>query len=283
MRILKKTIKISSYISIGLILVLYFLFRYYTSPKSDAAILKSYSKSLIQPKLTKETFKDFEYRKIEIVSDTTLPTIVFVHGTIGSLNDFNRFLSDSLLQKKANMISYDRIGYNFNDRNTVQESIAFENEMLNNIISDLNPTKTILFGYSYGGPIALSIKQQLKGIILLAPAVYSKVEPMPWLVNFYKWKLTRWLVPDVWKEASKEKLSHKEDLAQFENQWNTAKSNIKSIHGNADMIVPFSNSLFLQNQFAKNQFELIEVDDAGHGILWSNFDFLKQQLLNELD
>ncbi|CAL2101828.1 Pimeloyl-ACP methyl ester carboxylesterase [Tenacibaculum sp. 190130A14a] len=283
MRLLKKIFKISTYIIFSLVIILYFLFRYYTSPKSDQTILDSYANSVIQPKLSKEKFKDFEYRKIEVVSDTTLPTIVFVHGTIGSLNDFNRFLTDSLLQKKANMIAYDRIGYNFNDQNKVQESIAFENAMLNTIISGLNPDKTILFGYSYGGPIALSIKQKLKGIILLAPAVYSKVEPMPWLVNFYKWKLTRWLVPDVWKEASKEKLSHKKDLTQFENQWNTTKSKVKSIHGNSDMIVPFSNSIFLQNQFTKSQFELIEVDDAGHGILWSNFAFLKQQLLNELD
>lgn len=282
MKLLKKTFKTIGIILLTSLLVLYFLFWKFTTPKSNQEVLKEFSES-VKPKITHENFNDFTYRKLSIVKDTTLPTLVFVHGTIGSSTDFINYMTDSVLLSKANMISYDRIGYNYKDKNPVQESIAFERDMLSAVIKDLNPEKTIVVGYSYGGPIALALQQKVDKVILLAPAVYSKVEPMPWMVNFYKWKLTRWLVPPIWKQASKEKLSHKKDLKQFEKNWKTSPNQTISIHGTKDWIVPYENSLFLKKQFNSNQFKLIPVSDAGHGFIWSKFDTIKQLLIQQLD
>ncbi|CAL2092734.1 Pimeloyl-ACP methyl ester carboxylesterase [Tenacibaculum sp. 190524A05c] len=279
----KKILKIVSIILLVLLIGLYTLFTIFTAPKSDEAILKAYEKSNIQPSLTHEKYKNFSYRKISIQNDTVLPTMVFVHGTIGSLNDFSKYMADSLLQSKFNMIAYDRIGYNYEDKNSVQESIAFENEMLLDLIKELPKEKVVLVGYSYGGPIALSVKEKLKKIILLAPAVHSSVEPMPWMLNFYKWKITRWLVPKVWKQASKEKISHREDLKKFESNWNITPNKVVSIHGTSDWIVPYENSKMLQEQFDKEQFNLVDLDKGNHGLVWSNFDFIKEQLLKYAD
>lgn len=283
MKLFKKILKIIGILLLLVFIGLYWAFSSFTAPKSDEEVLAKFTNSSFQPLLTHEKYKGFDYRKLSIIKDTTLPNLVFVHGTIGSSTDFVEYMIDSLLLTKVNMISYDRIGYNYNDKNPVQESIAFERDMLEEIAKSYNSKKTIIVGYSYGGPIALATKKKFKKIILLAPAVYSKVEPMPWMINFYKWKLTRWLVPDVWKEASKEKMTHKKDLEKFENDWKSTPNRVISIHGNADGIVPYSNSEFLQNQFPNNQFELITIDGAGHGLIWSNFSFIKEQLLNQLD
>ncbi|TVZ55461.1 pimeloyl-ACP methyl ester carboxylesterase [Lutibacter sp. Hel_I_33_5] len=283
MKLLTKVLKITGIVSVVLILVCYWVFVTFTTPKSDNEVLEVFTKSAIQPKLTKEKFKGFEYRKLEIKSDTVLPTIVFVHGTIGSSTDFSKYMLDSLLQAKANFISYDRIGYNYNDKNDVQESIAFENALLLNVTKNLNKDNTILVGYSFGGPIALATKEKFKKVVLCAPAVYSKAEFMPWALNFYQWKLTRWLVPTIWKQASKEKLSHAKDLENFENNWNTSPNNIISIHGTTDWIVPLSNSEFLEKQFNSEQFKLVTIENAGHELIWSHFDFIKKQLLIHLD
>ncbi|TDQ27934.1 alpha/beta fold hydrolase [Tenacibaculum caenipelagi] len=283
MKLLKKILKITGIFLFIILLVLYYLFSNFTAPKSDKEILKKFENSSITLVITYENFRGFEYRKLTIKKDTTLPTIVFVHGTIGSSTDFSKYMKDSLLLSKANMISYDRIGYNYQDKNSVQESIAFERDMLQSILQKLTPNKTILVGYSYGGPITLAIQQKVRKIILLAPAVYSEIEPMPWALNLYKWELTRWLVPSVWQEASKEKLSHKQDLQLFENNWKNSPNQIVSIHGTSDRIVPFENSTFLEDQFPKNQFELISIPDAGHGFIWSKFDDIKQLLIHQLD
>ncbi len=283
MKLFKKILKIIGVLLLILLVSLYWAFSSFTAPKPDNKVLVSFEKSAIKPLISKEKFKDFEYRKLTIQKDITLPTLVFVHGTIGSCTDFARYMSDSLLQTKANMISYDRIGYNYQDKNNVQESIAFERDMLEDLTKNLNPKKTILVGYSYGGPIALSTKKRFKKVILCAPAVYSKVEPMPWMLNFYKWKFTNWLVPYIWKQASKEKMSHSTDLQNFENDWKSTPNTIVSIHGDADWIVPYSNSEFLKKQFPSEKFDLITIEGAGHELIWSNFEFIKTQILKELD
>ncbi len=262
---------------------LYGAFYYFSSPKSDKKIRKLFKKTKVVPIISYEEFRGFRYRKLSIQKDTILPTLVFVHGTIGSSTDFIAYMKDSLLRSKANMISYDRVGYNYKDKNAVQESIAFEADLLEDLIQDLDTKKTVLVGYSYGGPIALATKNNYKKIVLLAPAVYSKVEPMPWMVNLYKWKTTRWLVPPVWKQAGKEKLSHQEDLQKFENDWKKNTSKILSIHGDADWIVPYANSEFLKTQFSKEQFQLVTIKEAGHSLVWSHFELIKKELLNQLD
>ncbi len=260
---------------------LYIAFYQLSKPESDETVVKELKTGFADVSLTRGHFKNFEYRKVSIRKDTALPTIIFVHGTIGSAMNFKEYLIDNSLLQKANLISYDRIGYNYKDKYQVQESIAFEAEMLDSIID--NDPNTIVVGYSYGGPIALAAKTRIKNIILIAPAVYGKVEPMPFLLNIYKWRFTRWTVPHVWKQAAKEKMSHREDLSKFEDHWNQNKNQILSIHGNTDWIVPYENSLFLQRQFPGKQFKLITVDDAGHELVWSHKELIKKELLKLLD
>jgi len=210
--------KIIGAIIVLALIVLIILFYRFSTPKSDKKIRKEFAELGVDVFIKQRQFQNFKYRVLRTNKqiDTTLPTVVFVHGSIGSAMDFKNYLSDSILNMKANLISYDRIGYGVNQTGNVLESIAFEVEVLEEITKNLNEKETILVGYSYGGPIVLGSKRNYKKIVLLAPAVYSEVEPMPWGLNIYKWKATRWLLPAVWRAASKEKLSHKKDLQKFE-------------------------------------------------------------------
>jgi len=285
MKLFKKILKITGAVVVILLLVLYLLFVNFSLPKSNSEVIQEFAGNYYQPLLKTNRYKGFDYRVLSMQKeiDTTKTTLVFVHGAPGSLLDFKNYLADSILNVKANMISYDRIGYNFNDKNTAQKAVAFEVEILNDVLKNLNKTKTILVGYSYGGPIALAVKENYKSIVLLAPAVYSKIEPMPWMLNFYKWKATRWLAPAIWKSASEEKMSHKSELQKFENNWKKNPSQIISIHGNDDDIVPYENSLFLQKQFPAEQFKLITIPDTGHALVWTQFELIKSELLKQLD
>ncbi|NQV77592.1 MAG: alpha/beta hydrolase, partial [Lutibacter sp.] len=252
---------------------------------SDDKIKKTFVKKSKAVYIKYQQFNNFEYRVLETQKeiDSTLPSIVFIHGSIGSALDFKQYLFDIELNKKANLISYDRIGYGINQTGNVQESIAFETSLLEGLTKDLIKTNTILVGYSYGGPIALASKKEYKKIILLAPAVYSKVEPMPLVLHLYKWTITRWLLPEIWKAASKEKLTHKKDLLNFETTWGENPSKIISIHGNEDWIVPYENSLYLEEKFSSQQFDLVTLENAGHGLVWSHFNEIKSVLLQQLN
>lgn len=281
----RKIFKIFGIIFLLLFTVLIVLFYRFSTPKSDQKIEKEFTKSNHSIFISNQQFRSFNYRVISTQKeiDTTLPTIVFIHGSIGSALDFKHYLLDAELNKKANLISYDRIGYGMQQTGNVQESITFETKMLESLIKNLNKKTTILVGYSYGGPIALASKQNYKKIILLAPAVYSKIEPMPWALKLYKWKATRWLLPAIWKAASKEKLTHKEDLLKFEKNWQENPSKIVSIHGDEDWIVPFENSLFLKENFSPHQFDLVTLNGAGHGLVWSHFNEIKKIIAQQLN
>ncbi len=276
-------IKIIGGVLASLFVGLYISFVVFSTPKSDKKVLKKFKNAIVQPTLTYQEYKGFRYRKLTMIHNVNLPTLVFVHGTIGSSTDFKKYMTDSTLLSKANMISFDRIGYNYKDKNEVQQSIAFERDLLEDMIKNLDKKKTIIVGYSFGGPIVLSVKNTYKKLILLAPQVYSKAEKMPFMLQLYRWKLTRWLVPKVWKQASKEKLTHAQDLANFDKKWTDTKNTILCIQGNKDGIVPYKNSLFLQRVFPKNQFELVTLEGAGHGLVWSRFKEIKSQILKQLD
>ncbi|GGH03141.1 hypothetical protein GCM10011416_22550 [Polaribacter pacificus] len=285
MKRLKKTLKLLAYLVIAAFLILYLVFIYFSQPKSDDKLLASFKGTMTEPTIFKKTFQGSTYRVLAMQKeiDTLLPTMVFVHGTPGSSSDFKAYLSDSTLNARANLLAYDRVGYNYKDSSSTQASIAFERDLLINLLGELPQKNTVVVGYSYGGPVALSLQIPLKKIVLLAPAVYSKEELVPWPIKFYQWKLTRWLVPHIWKMASLEKLTHGEDLKTFENNWTLNPNSIVCIQGDSDQIVPYGNSLALKKQFPKAQVQLKTIVEAGHGLIWSEFESIKEQLLKSID
>ena len=285
MQLFKKIFKIITRLVAFLIVCLIILFYWFSTPKSDIKISKEFSNAGSTVFISHPHFKQFEYRILasQKVIDTVLPTIVFVHGSIGSALDFKKYLTDTDLKRKANLIAYDRIGYGIFQTGNVQASIGFETDMLTDLIKKLNLHKLILVGYSYGGPIVLAYKNPIEKIVLLAPEVYAEVEPMPWAVHLYEWKLTRWLLPKIWQAASKEKLTHREDLENFEKHWTDNPNQIVCIQGNDDWIVPYENSIFLQKIFPPKQFKLVTLNGVGHALVWTRFTDIKKELLNQLN
>lgn len=280
MRFFKKVFKISSYIFITLLVIFLVLVHIVFQPKTDEDILEE----IPGVSLKHKEYKGFQYRLIfnRKQIDTTLPTLIFVHGSPGSLLDFKEYFKDETLKEKANMVSYERIGYGIQNSGNVQ-NINYEIDMLNFLMRDYDHTKTILVGYSYGGPIALGSKKHYKKVVLLAPSVFSEVEPMFWFLKFYEWKATRWIMPRILRGASKEKLQHANDLRLYEENWHTTPANVVSVHGDKDWIVPYSNSEYLDSKFSSEKFDLITVEGAGHGFIWSQFDTIKNELLNVIN
>jgi len=282
---IKKILKIGTALLGIVLIVLIVLFYRFSNPKSTEKIKKEFAKYNCEVFIKKASYKNFNYRVIAMQKsiDTTLPTVVFIHGSIGAALDFKKYLSDKSLLQKANLMAYDRVGYGIYQTGRVQESIHFEVEILEDLLKNLNHKKVILVGYSYGGPIALASVKSYQKIVLLAPAVYSKVEPIPMAIAFYKNKITRWILPETWKAASKEKLSHRADLRHFESSWERNPSNIVSNHGDDDWVVPIENSHFLIKKFPEKQFELVTLNQTGHGLVWTHIEEIKNVLLQQLN
>ncbi|WP_340065345.1 alpha/beta hydrolase [Ascidiimonas aurantiaca] len=261
----------------GAALVTFYTF---SSPKSDKKVLTTFKELETNAKIH---YLKFEGKSIRVVSAGTinpgLPSIIFVHGSIGSSTDFSKYMSHKELRQKANLISYDRLGYGPGKNTPVLNSITKEALLLHYIISEFGLKEVSLVGYSYGGPIALAyaLQHKTEKIVLFAPALYSEFEVIPFPIHFYKWELTRPLVPHIWRSASIEKLNHKTDLQGFEEQWKDLETTTIVIHGNEDMIVPLDNSIKLHNE--KKNTRLITLEGAGHALIWTRFDTIQKEFL----
>jgi len=271
-------------LAVFFVVISVFIYRF-SKPKTDESIVKEFEEEIYKPVISRVQYKDHSVRVFSMQKElnTTLPVLIFVHGSPGSGMDFKRYLTDTELNNNANLIAYDRVGYGVDTNEEVLNDLEKEQEVLDQVIPVKNMDMVILVGYSYGGTIVAAAQKKYRSKILLAPAIKGDLEPMFWLLNLYKWKSTRNLIPNVFKNAAQEKINHLTELPSYEEKWNTSPSQIISIHGEKDRIVPFANSLFLQSKFDKDHFELITIPDGNHGLLWNQFDWIKSEILKEIE
>ncbi len=280
----KKFIKVTIAICAILLIALLIAAHVFLQPASDDKVRKELSEGISKPYILNKEYKGFKYRAIAMQKelDSTKPVLIFVHGSPGSSLDYKRYLNDTLLNEKFNLITYDRVGYGNDNLGKIQGSLVFELEILHHLIKDIPEEEIVLAGYSYGGPVVLASEKNYKYKVSMASAVVGEYEPMFGVLNFYKWKLTRPLVPAMFRAAAKEKFSHLEELPNYKDKWNVSPSKIINIHGNKDFIVPYANSEFLQDVIDKEKFKMVTIKGGGHDLIWSDFNLIKSEILKTI-
>ncbi|WES97661.1 alpha/beta hydrolase [Chryseobacterium arthrosphaerae] len=100
-------------------------------------------------KLYIEYTKSFESR----------PTIVFLHDSLGSVQLWRDFPAKLAEKTRCNVLAYDRLGYGKSYPMLTHERpvnyMELEADILNELLTEMNIDKAILFGHSDGGTIAL--------------------------------------------------------------------------------------------------------------------------------
>lgn len=111
------------------------------------------------------------------------PTVLFIHGASGNLND-QRVPFEPALQGKARMIFVDRPGHGYSDR-VDAETPAQQAERYKELLDELNVDKTVVVGHSLGAASAVAFAvlypEYTKGLVLAAPATH----PWPTGVSWY--------------------------------------------------------------------------------------------------
>jgi len=285
MKHFRKIIKYLGYIVLLGLATIIFLFYRMSRIQSDKFILDTINTAEHIFELKRGTYQDIKYRYVISKNfDSMKPTIVLVHGSIGSITNFQNYIP-SFSDADVNILILDRPNYGNDFNKNYERSIAFEALLVNDLSEQYwSKNKNIILGYSYGGPIVLyahSIKPH-DSVVLVSPAIDPLNEFIPIFIHVYKWSLTRSLIPRVWIEASKEKLGHVSDLEQYVDFWKNITGTIIHIHGDSDIIVPYENVNFLESQILSNHYSHIKIDGGGHGILWNNSDIIIQILQEQL-
>ncbi len=119
-----------------------------------------------------------EYERID-VTESDVPTIVFLHEGLGSVAMWNDFPSRVARATNCNALVYSRYGYGQSESLAGPREVDYMHhealEVLPELLSRLDIERPILFGHSDGGSIALiyagNTTQPVVGLVLLAPHV----------------------------------------------------------------------------------------------------------------
>ncbi|MGB1207060.1 MAG: alpha/beta fold hydrolase [Chitinophagales bacterium] len=248
---------------------------------------KAFEANSYQPIFQKYEFDGREMNYVEI-GDTSLPTIIFIHGAPGSLDAFETYLQDEDLLKQAHLISVDRAGYGYSDFGKSEVFIEKQAALLQPILEKKKQHKPLLLvGHSYGGPIsarlAMDFPDLVDAMLLLAPALSPEDERVFWVSYPADFFLIKWLLPKPIRVSNDEKLAHAEELRKMLPFWKNVNIPTTIIQGDKDWIVPPTNADFAEKMIAEEYLNLIRIDSASHFLPWTQFDLVKKLILEQLD
>ncbi len=221
---------------------------------------------------------------VKTSADSSLPTILFVHGSPGSASAFIDYLQNPDLRAVANLIAVDRPGFGYSDFGNTAPSLAYQSAQFLPLMSDLSGQPLVLLGHSLGGPLiarmAIDYPEIVDGLIMVAPSIDPELETgLTWRRVLDGWGV-RWLIPDALRVCNQEIIQSKSDLENMMVLWEEIKIPVCMIQGSEDKLVPAANVDFGRKMLVSSrnvQVELIE--DGDHFILWSEMDLVTKYLL----
>jgi len=277
------------WITAGSLLLLYLLFRFgpalmgfEKTPQQSRAYFQNLGLS--------PTFGTLETqgRKIHYV-DTggdSLPTVIFIHGSPGSWDAFQRYLGDSLLLSKFRMIAVDRLGYGQSDPQP-ESSLAIQAGSLLPLLGTVpDGVPVILVGHSYGGPVAYRMAMEqpecIDGLLILAGLADPAKEKRLWIQKPLRSKWLRWLLPPALDISNREIVPLKGELQQMVPLWPRIQACTTIIQGGRDMLVNKAHAEFARNMLHHVPLRYVYLPKANHFLPWTHYELVKNELLNLL-
>ncbi len=213
-----------------------------------------------------------------------LPTIIFVHGTPGSWDAFEKYLADKELLQKFRLVSIDRPGFGYSDFGQAL-NLAEQSIIISPLLEELkNGQPVFLVGHSMGGPMIIKLAAdnpgKIAGLVLLAGSNDPAQEkPEKWRPVIFKTPLN-WLVPGALRPCNEELWYLKKDLVYLKDDFPKITCPVYIVHGLRDSMVPPANIEYDKKMLvhAAAVHELI-FPDANHFIPWTRYQPIKELLL----
>lgn len=218
------------------------------------------------------------------IGNDSLPTLLFVHGSPGSWDNFMTYMQDQDLLAKYRMVSVDRPGFGYSDFGQSLH-LQQQSDLISQLIGHLSNGKPLyLIGHSLGGPLvallAADNPKSINGILVLAGALDPALEPKE------KWRPIaaafplRYLIPGAFRPSNQELWYLKQDLYPLKDKLDQIVCDVYIMHGEKDVLVDVKNVDFMKVQFTQAKSLKDTIWQAeNHFIPWKRFKEIKQVLL----
>jgi len=218
--------------------------------------------------------------------DERRPTVLFVHGSPGSWENFARFLDDDGLQQRARLVAVDRPGFGGSRIGGPERSLAKQAAVLEPLI-DRSAGPVVLVGHSYGGAVAvraaLDHPDRGAGLILVAPAIDPELEELPWYQHVGNWRVVRWALPRLLDTSNQEVLALRRELEALRSELSRLEVPVTVIQGERDRLVSPANADYVERELAHLEPEVVRLPEGDHFIPWRAAGTLRRAILAHLE
>lgn len=223
--------------------------------------------------------------RMAVFGDTTKPKLLMIHGSPGSMSEYDDYFVNPSLISKYCMVSFDRPGYGYSNFGEVDTSILRQSLLIYSAFSKKFPSDTFsIIGNSFGGPVAASIaglaNEKVKKLFLVASAIApgrEKIYPISFIIDKPAY---RWLFPSIVTMPNDEKLSHKKSLETIKSLLEKVSAEIVMMHGTQDKLIYFTNTEYAKKVFlSAEKLSIIPIEGKDHPILWTDKNIVLEQLL----
>ncbi|MEQ9308760.1 MAG: alpha/beta hydrolase [Balneolaceae bacterium] len=225
----------------------------------------------------------FENRTIHYISigDTSKQSVLFVHGSPGSWDNFLDFLSDSVLLNNYHLIAVDRLGFGKSGIGVPERSLEKQASAVNKVLIHQHRS-AILVGHSYGGAVitkmAIDFPNNVDGLILVAASIDPKLEKIKWYQIPVHYKAFSWMLPAFLYSANEEILALKNELIDMIPCWKNITIPVSVIHGEIDNLVPPENADFAKDMLINASVNMAKVSEMNHFVPWTHPDLIKKEI-----
>lgn len=228
--------------------------------------------------------QDRDMRYMEIGSDT-LPLLVFMHGSPGSLTAFKSYMKDQDLLEKVKIVAVDRPGYGYSGFGKVEKSVEKQAAYIKPILEKYRPLhkKIMLVGSSYGGTViarlAMDYPHLVDGLMFISSSLAAGAEKIYSISYPTRYPPLRWLLPTIFRVATDEKFAHEKELRKMEPLWKNITIPVSILHGDEDDLVYLENALYANYELKNAPIRLRILPGEGHFLPWTQPKVVKQEML----
>lgn len=228
---------------------------------------------------------DLNYGK---TGNDTASILLFLHGTPGSLSDYGRYLRDSQLRDRYQLISIDRPGFGYSDFGNTMD-LEHQAKLISSLIDSISNNKPVyLVGHSLAGPLVIKLAAMktstVKGILVLAGSVDPSQEPARWWRPIIMYSPLRWMIPTAWRYSNEEQYWLKDDLVELKGDFPKVTCPVYIFHGDRDDLVTVANAHYTRRMLVNSKNVTITIFPGGdHFMVWNKYGEIKKQLLDLKD
>ena len=214
----------------------------------------------------------------------SLPLVVFVHGSPGSLSAFIDFMDDTVLLEKTRMISVDRPGFGSSNFGHAEPSLEKQSAELKPILEKHKTNRPVyLVGHSLGGPLiarmAIDYPELVDGLIFVAGSIDPQLEPDEWFRAPLATPFLKWLLPRSIRASNDEIYQLKPQLEEMKPMWSKITCRSIFIQGDVDELVPKENADFAKKMMVNAPLEVVMYPGMNHFVPWSHPFLIENAIL----